>query len=159
MKRASTFVRTSVVAILALSFVACSDKKSDDSLAQDTSLTKDLALANRDSAAQQAPAPTPSYAAIINRLAGMPTNLDSLYSEAVRRRLALDSIIQLDGSALLGPKLSSIAVLQRMRSNPELVMHDPDSIVRAYASGLERGAGLIAVPIVEQSWCAGLAFW
>lgn len=97
----------------------------------------------RDSAAQQAPALTPSYAAIINRLAGMPTNLDSLYSEAVRRRLALDSIIQLDGSALLGPKLSSIAVLQRMRSNPELVMHDPDSIVRAYTSGLERARRML----------------
>jgi hypothetical protein len=52
MTRASILVRTSVAAILALSFVACSDKKSDDSLAQDTSLTKDLALANRDSAAQ-----------------------------------------------------------------------------------------------------------
>jgi hypothetical protein len=52
MKHASTFLRTSVVAVLALSFVACSDKKAGDSLAQDTSLTKDLALANRDSAAQ-----------------------------------------------------------------------------------------------------------
>jgi len=40
------------VAALALTFGACNDKRSDDVLAQDTSLTKDLALANRDTASQ-----------------------------------------------------------------------------------------------------------
>src|SRR3954471_15275832 len=39
-------------AILILSLAACQDKKSDDVLAQDSSLNKDLALANNDTLAQ-----------------------------------------------------------------------------------------------------------
>ena len=52
MKISTSIARTSLVAVLALTFGACSDKKSDDVLAQDTSLSKDLALANRDTASQ-----------------------------------------------------------------------------------------------------------
>jgi hypothetical protein len=48
----SIAARTSLVTVMALSFGACSDKKNDDVLAQDTTLTKDLALANRDTALQ-----------------------------------------------------------------------------------------------------------
>jgi YMGG-like Gly-zipper len=48
----TSLVRTSLVAALALTFGACRDKQSDDVLAQDTSLTRDLALANRDTASQ-----------------------------------------------------------------------------------------------------------
>jgi len=100
-----------------------------------------LIVTTRSSAAQQARAGAPSYDEIINRLAGMPTSLDSLYSEAVRRRIALDSIILADGSALLGATLSRTAVLRRMRTDPELVMHDPDSILLAYTRGLDRARG------------------
>ena len=49
---------------LALVFAACGDSKQDDTLAQDTSLNRDIALANRDTAAQPAltdvPAGTPA---------------------------------------------------------------------------------------------------
>ena len=48
----------------ALVFAACGDSKQDDTLAQDTSLNRDIALANRDTAAQPAltdvPAGTPA---------------------------------------------------------------------------------------------------
>lgn len=43
---------TLIVASLALSLTACSEKKNDDVLAQDSSLNKDLALANSDTLAQ-----------------------------------------------------------------------------------------------------------
>ena len=102
-----------------------------------------LLTATQTLAAQHGPSPAAGYALIINRLAGAPTNLDSLYSEAIRRRLALDSIIETDGSALLGAKLSSFAVRQRIRTDPELVMHDPDSIVLAYANGLDRARRML----------------
>src|SRR6266508_503125 len=52
MRLAISIARTALVAALALTFGACNDKRSDDVLAQDTSLTKDLALANRDTASQ-----------------------------------------------------------------------------------------------------------
>jgi YMGG-like Gly-zipper len=52
MKNGTTVIRFGLVASLALSFTACADKKSDDVLAQDTSLTKDLALANSNTASQ-----------------------------------------------------------------------------------------------------------
>ncbi len=52
MRLSTLIARTSLVTVLALSFAACSDKKNDDVLAQDTTLTKDLALANRDTALQ-----------------------------------------------------------------------------------------------------------
>ena len=52
MRFSTSIARTSLVTALALSFGACSDKKTDDVLAQDTSLTKDLALANRDTTLQ-----------------------------------------------------------------------------------------------------------
>jgi hypothetical protein len=52
MKTSSVIARSSLAVVLAVSVAACSDKKNDDSLAQDTTLTKDLALANSDSAAQ-----------------------------------------------------------------------------------------------------------
>jgi len=52
MKFSTSLARTSLVTVMALSFGACSDKKQDDVLAQDTTLTKDLALANRDTALQ-----------------------------------------------------------------------------------------------------------
>ena len=100
-----------------------------------------LIAATAGTAPRRAPTPVVGYAAVINRLAGTPTSLDSLYSEAVRRRLALDSIIAVDGSALLGEKLSAVRVLQRLRIDPKFVIHDPDSIVRAYANGLERARG------------------
>jgi hypothetical protein len=49
---------------LAIVVAACGDSKTDDTLAQDTSLNRDIALANRDSAAQPAltdvPAGTPT---------------------------------------------------------------------------------------------------
>jgi hypothetical protein len=48
----ANLIRTSIAIAFALSFAACSDKKPDDTLAQDTSLTKDLALANRDTASE-----------------------------------------------------------------------------------------------------------
>ena len=102
-----------------------------------------LLIATQPLAAQPDSSSAAGYALIINRLAGAPTSLDSLYAEAIRRRLALDSIIQSDGSALLGAKLSSFAVRQRMRTDPELVMHDPDSIVRAYANGLDRARRML----------------
>lgn len=61
---------------LALLFSACSEKKSDDSLAQDTSLNRDLQMANQDTAAQPAlqdvptttaPATAPSTRAPVTR--------------------------------------------------------------------------------------------
>lgn len=52
MKISASIARTSLVALLSLTFGACNDKKNDDVLAQDTSLTRDLALANRDTASQ-----------------------------------------------------------------------------------------------------------
>jgi len=52
MRFSTSIARTSLITVLALSFAACSDKKNDDVLAQDTTLTKDLALANRDTALQ-----------------------------------------------------------------------------------------------------------
>ena len=48
----TSIARGSLMVLMALSFGACSDKKNDDVLAQDTTLTKDLALANRDTALQ-----------------------------------------------------------------------------------------------------------
>ncbi|MDQ2765917.1 MAG: DUF885 domain-containing protein [Gemmatimonadota bacterium] len=102
-----------------------------------------LLIATQSLPAQHGLSSAADYALIINRLAGAPTDLDSLYSEAIRRRLALDSIIEADGSALFGAKLSSFAVRQRIRTDPELVMHDPDSIVLAYANGLDRARGML----------------
>jgi hypothetical protein len=52
MKISTSIARASLVTVLALTLGACSDKKSEDALAQDTSLTRDLALANRDTASQ-----------------------------------------------------------------------------------------------------------
>lgn len=61
---------------LALALGACSEKKSDDSLAQDTSLNRDLQMANQDTAAQPAlqdvpttttPVTTPSTRAPVTR--------------------------------------------------------------------------------------------
>lgn len=61
---------------LALALGACSEKKSDDSLAQDTSLNRDLQMANQDSTAQPAlqdvpatttPVTTPSTRAPVTR--------------------------------------------------------------------------------------------
>ena len=100
-------------------------------------------IATRSLAAQHSPPSAAGYTLIINRLASAPTNRDSLYAEAIRRRLALDSIIEADGSALLGAKLSSFAVRHRLRTDPDLVMHDPDSIVLAYANGLDRARRML----------------
>lgn len=50
--RIPTFRTGAALAALALSLAACSDRKSDDVLAQDSSLNKDLALANNDTLAQ-----------------------------------------------------------------------------------------------------------
>jgi hypothetical protein len=50
--RKSIFRTAAFLAALSLSLAACSDKKSDDVLAQDSSLSKDLALANNDTLAQ-----------------------------------------------------------------------------------------------------------
>src|SRR5258706_11946943 len=72
----TTIARTSLVTVMALSFGACSDKKNEDVLAQDTTLTKDLALANRDTALQpqlrdvpvdSTPSPAPTAAAPVTR--------------------------------------------------------------------------------------------
>ncbi len=52
-KTRNQFIRTGTLLVAALVFVSgCSDKKSDDVLAEDSSLNKDLALANNDSLAQ-----------------------------------------------------------------------------------------------------------
>src|SRR2546423_7515760 len=76
MKFYKSIARISLVTVMALSFGACSDKKNDDVLAQDTTLTKDLALANRDTALQpqlrdvpvdSTPAPAPAAAARVTR--------------------------------------------------------------------------------------------
>jgi hypothetical protein len=76
MKFSTSVARTCLVTVMALSFGACSDKKNDDVLAQDTTLTKDLALANRDTALQpqlrdvpvdSTPAPAPAAAAPVTR--------------------------------------------------------------------------------------------
>jgi len=77
MKISNSIARTSLVAVLALTFGACSDKKNDDVLAQDTSLTNDLALANRDTASQpqlkdvpvaSVPEPVPAEPAPVTRV-------------------------------------------------------------------------------------------
>jgi YMGG-like Gly-zipper len=53
MKLSTSATRASLMLAVALALGACSDRgKTDDVLAQDTSLTRDLALANRDTAAQ-----------------------------------------------------------------------------------------------------------
>jgi hypothetical protein len=52
MRLAKTAVRASLLLAAGIALGACSDKKNDDVLAQDTSLTRDLALANRDTASQ-----------------------------------------------------------------------------------------------------------
>src|SRR5437868_659839 len=76
MKFHTSIARTSLVMVMALTFAACSEKKNDDVLAQDTTLTKDLALANRDTALQpqlrdvpvdSTPAPAPAAAAPVAR--------------------------------------------------------------------------------------------
>src|SRR5947208_6799465 len=76
MKISTSIARTSLVTVMALSFGACNEKKNDDVLAQDTTLTKDLALANRDTALQpqlrdvpvdSTPAPAPAAAAPVTR--------------------------------------------------------------------------------------------
>jgi uncharacterized protein (DUF885 family) len=102
-----------------------------------------LLIATQRLPAEPGPPSPADYALTINRLAGAPISLDSLYSDAVLRRLALDSIIRADGSALLGAQLSSFAVRQRMRTDPELVMHDADSIVVAYMNGLDRARRML----------------
>lgn len=50
--RKSIFRTATFLGALSLSLAACSDKKTDDVLAQDSSLNKDLALANNDTLAQ-----------------------------------------------------------------------------------------------------------
>lgn len=50
--RKSIFRTAAFLGALSISLAACSDKKSDDVLAQDSSLNKDLALANNDTLAQ-----------------------------------------------------------------------------------------------------------
>ncbi|MFN2601366.1 MAG: YMGG-like glycine zipper-containing protein [Gemmatimonadaceae bacterium] len=76
MKNSTSIARISLVTVMALTFASCSDKKNDDALAQDTTLTKDLALANRDTALQpqlrdvpvdSTPAPAPAAAAPVTR--------------------------------------------------------------------------------------------
>jgi YMGG-like Gly-zipper len=66
-------------AALALTLVACSDKKSDDVLAQDSSLNKDLALANTDTLAQpqlkDVPVQTDSTVAAPVRIARTPAEI------------------------------------------------------------------------------------
>ena len=63
------------VLVAALSFGACSssDSKSDTSLASDTALNRDLALANRDSAAQPQLADVPATPAVETPAATPPT--------------------------------------------------------------------------------------
>jgi hypothetical protein len=76
MKFHTSIARISLVTLMTLSFGACSDKKNDDVLAQDTTLTKDLALANRDTALQpqlrdvpvdSTPAPAPAAPVPVTR--------------------------------------------------------------------------------------------
>lgn len=76
MKFSRSISRSSLVTLMALSFGACGEKKNDDVLAQDTTLTKDLALANRDTALQpqlrdvpvdSTPSPAPAAAAPVTR--------------------------------------------------------------------------------------------
>lgn len=50
--RKSIFRTAAFLGALSITLAACSDKKSDDVLAQDSSLNKDLALANNDTLAQ-----------------------------------------------------------------------------------------------------------
>jgi YMGG-like Gly-zipper len=53
MRLSTTAARASLLLAIGLALGACSDRsKTDDALAQDTSLTRDLALANRDTASQ-----------------------------------------------------------------------------------------------------------
>jgi hypothetical protein len=67
------------VLALALSVAACSDKKSGDVLAQDSSLNKDLALANNDTLAQpqlkDIPAQTDSTVSAPSRVARTPAQI------------------------------------------------------------------------------------
>lgn len=52
MRLVTAAIRTSLLLAAAAVFGACSDRKTEDALAQDTSLTRDLALANSDTASQ-----------------------------------------------------------------------------------------------------------
>lgn len=133
----------SIVSTLARGPVQISCRRALFHIARAVGYVAMLLIAAPTLAAQHDPSSAADYALIINRLADAPTNLDSLYSEAIRRRLALDSSIQADGSALLGAKLSAFAVRQRMRTDPQLVMHDPDSIVLAYTNGLDHARRML----------------
>jgi len=72
-------VGTALAVALAFSVAACRDKKSEDVLAQDSSLTKDLALANNDSLARpqlkDVPAQGSAPAAVPTRVARTPSEI------------------------------------------------------------------------------------
>src|SRR6266540_6467990 len=53
------------LALLTLSLAACQDKKNDDVLAQDSSLNRDLALANTDTLAQPQLKDVPSQDTVV----------------------------------------------------------------------------------------------
>ena len=93
MRLSTSIARTSLVTVLALSFGACNDKKNDDVLAQDTTLTKDLALANRDTALQpqlrdvpvdSTPAPAPAAPAPATRVRPRVTTPRTIVRTPVR---------------------------------------------------------------------------
>ncbi len=123
-------LRHGTFAALVLSLAACNEKKSDDVLAQDSSLSRDIALANNDSLAQpelrDVPAGTPAVAA----------------PSAVARRQAPSEILTPRGPA---PRI--------VRSQPKRAAQSPipapqttenGNTVSLNAAGSERAMGTIA---------------
>jgi len=83
-------------------------------------------------------APTPeSYRARLREIAGFDVPPDSAYDEAVRLRTALYEPLRATGAAVFGGTPTVQEVLRRMRTDPSLVITDPDSVVAAYRRTLD----------------------
>lgn len=131
MTQVTSFARASLVAALALTFGACNDKKSSDVLAQDTSLSKDLALANADTVSQ------PQLKDVPVEPAPAPAVAESAPAPRVRNRAPTPrTIVRTPAPVRTAPAQPAIGTSAVTSSG---------NTVTAEASGSERALGTVSV--------------
>jgi uncharacterized protein (DUF885 family) len=83
------------------------------------------------------------YSAILWGATTIRPDLDSMYAIAVQERVKVGAEILKVGKLVFGPNVTLAETLRRARSDPALMMHDPDSIIAAYTMMLDRARTLL----------------
>ena len=108
-----------------------------------------LAAARAEPGLTSLPHGAECYSAIVWSATTIQPNLDSIYAIAVTERVKVGDEILRVGKIVFGPNITLGEILRRARTDSSLVMHDPDSILAAYTTMLDRARKLLPLQFAK----------